>query len=111
MKPTVTILVCILAAGLASAQSPSIIQNTRNTMNAVSSHETAASNEALGIHQPARAAASATHAPAKPSGVAVVKPVKSSSLNATASPAGTQNVGPPQRVPVIPSTDRASPAP
>jgi len=101
MKPTVTILVCILAAGLASAQSPSIIQNTRNTMNAVSSHETAASNEALGIHQPARAAASATHAPAKPSGVAVVKPVKSSSLKATASPAGTKNVGPAKRVPVV----------
>src|SRR5260370_836786 len=48
MKPTVTILVCILAAGLASAQSPSIIQNTRNTMNAVSSHETAASKQANG---------------------------------------------------------------
>jgi hypothetical protein len=39
MKPaitTTTILVCVLAAGLASAQSPSIIQNTRDTMNAVS---------------------------------------------------------------------------
>src|SRR5260370_19483531 len=108
MKPTVTILVCILAAGLASAQSPSIIQNTRNTMNAVSRHETAASNEALGIHQPARAAASATHAPAKPSGVAVVKPVKSSSLKTTASPAGTKHAGPAKRVPVVAARHGAS---
>src|SRR5260370_8021762 len=96
MKPTVTILVCILAAGLASAQSPSIIQNTRNTMNAVSSHETAASNEALGIHQPARAAASATHAPAKPSGAAVVNPVNSSSLQPTAHPPAPQTPAPSQ---------------
>lgn len=50
-KPTVKILICVLAAGSALAQSPSIIQNTRNTMNAVSSNSTAASNEALGINQ------------------------------------------------------------
>ena len=55
MKPantiTTAILVSALAAGLASAQSPSVIQNTRNTMNAVSNKATAASNEALGTHQ------------------------------------------------------------
>ena len=100
-KPTLTILVCVLAAGLASAQSPSIIQNTRNTMNAVSSHETAASNEALGVHQTAPAAASATHAPAKPSGVAVLKPVKSPSLKVAASSAGAKNAGPAKQVPVV----------
>jgi hypothetical protein len=50
-KPTVKILICVLAAGSAFAQSPSIIQNTRNTMNAVSNSTTAASNEALGINQ------------------------------------------------------------
>jgi hypothetical protein len=86
MKPTLTttttILGCILAAGLASAQSPSIIQNTRNTMNTVSNNATAASNEALGVRQSAPAAASATHAPAKSRGVAVVMPVKSSSTQA-----------------------------
>jgi Tfp pilus assembly protein PilP len=49
MKPTMTILVCVLAAGLASAQSPTIIQNTRNTMNGVSARSTAASNAALGV--------------------------------------------------------------
>jgi len=91
-KPTVTILVCVLAAGLASAQSPSIIQNTRNTMNGVSNNATAASNEALGIHQPAPAAAS-KHAGAKPSGVAVVTPVKSSSTHASSTHASSTHVG------------------
>jgi hypothetical protein len=94
MKPalttTTTILGCVLAAGLASAQSPSIIQNTRNTMNTVSNNATAASNEALGVHQSAPAAASATHAPAKSSGAAVVKPVKSSSTHAGASSASAK---------------------
>jgi hypothetical protein len=88
-KPTVTIFVCVLAAGLASAQSPSIIQNTRNTMNGVSNNATAASNEALGIHQSAPAAASSKHAAAKPSGVAVVTPVKSSSTHASSTHASS----------------------
>jgi len=52
IKMTTAILVSVLAAGLASAQSPSIIQNTRNTMNAVSHNATAASNQTLGIQQP-----------------------------------------------------------
>jgi hypothetical protein len=97
MKPalttTTTILGCILAAGLASAQSPSIIQNTRNTMNTVSNNATAASNEALGIHQSAPAAASATQAPAKSHGVAVVTPVKSSPTHVGASSAGAKKTG------------------
>jgi len=54
MKPantiTTAILVSALAVGLASAQSSSVIQNTRNTMNAVSNRATAASNEALSVH-------------------------------------------------------------
>ena len=78
-KPMVTILVSVLAAGLASAQSPSIIQNTRNTMNGVSNNATAASNEALGIRQSTPATTSATHAPSKSSGVRVFTPVKPSS--------------------------------
>src|SRR5208282_3803714 len=86
MKPaitiTTTILVSVLAAGLASAQRPSIIQNTRNTMNTVSNNATAASNEALGIHQPAPA--NSTHAPAKSSGVRVAAPAKSSSATTDA---------------------------
>jgi hypothetical protein len=115
-KPTVTILVCVLAAGLASAQSPSIIQNTRNTMNGVSNNATAASNEALGIHQSAPAAASGKHAAAKPSGVAVVTPVKSSSTHASsthvgASSAGTKNTGGTKKIPGVVAQRKAQAKP
>jgi hypothetical protein len=90
MKPaitiTTTILVSVLAVGLASAQSPSVIQNTRNTMNGVSNNATAASNEALGIqqpgiqqsgvHQPSPGRVHGMHSVAKSSGVAAVAPAK-----------------------------------
>ncbi len=69
MKRTTGILVCTLAAGMAWAQSPEIIQNTRAKMDTVQQNKTAASNEALGIKQPA---AKDTHA--KPAAA----PVKSS---------------------------------
>jgi hypothetical protein len=62
MKPTTTILVCVLAAGMASAQSPSIIQNTRDTMNGVSNSATAASNMALQVGDQTPSAANATQA-------------------------------------------------
>jgi len=82
MKPaitiTTTILVSVLAAGLASAQSPRIIQNTRDTMNAVSNNATAASNAAL--RQAAPVASSAAHVSAKSSGPGAATP--SSSLQA-----------------------------
>ncbi len=79
MKPTVTILVCVVAAGLASAQSPKIILNTRSTTNTVSNHAAAAaSHEKPAPPQTAAMPARATHAPAKASGVAVVTPLKSS---------------------------------
>jgi len=117
MKPalttTTTILGCILAAGLASAQSPSIIQNTRNTMNTVSNNATAASNEALGVHQSAPAAASATHAPAKSRGVGVITPAKSSSTHVGASSAGAKKTGGAKPVPgvVAGRKAQAKPAP
>src|SRR5258708_27243652 len=120
MKPalttTTTILSCVLAAGFASAQSPSIIQNNRNAMNTVSNNATAASNEALGVHQsaPVPAPASATHAPAKPRGVAVVTPVKSSSTSprAAASSAATKRTGVAKRVGVVAGRKaQAKPAP
>jgi len=86
MKPAITMttafLVSVLAAGLASAQSPRIIQNTRKTMNTVNNNATAASNEALGIHQPTPA--KSTNAPAKSSGVKVATPAKSSSATTDA---------------------------
>jgi hypothetical protein len=59
---TTTILVCALAGGLALAQNPSIIQNTRSTMNGVNNRATAASNEALGAPPAASNATSAATA-------------------------------------------------
>ena len=118
MKPplttTTTILGCILAAGLASGQSPTIIQNTRNTMNTVSNNATAASNEALGVHQSAPAAASvAPHAPAKSRGVALIAPAKSSSTHVGASAAGAKKTGGAKPVPgvVAGRKAQAKPAP
>ncbi len=58
MKPTMAISVCVLAAGLALAQNPTVIQNTRATMNAVRDTTAAASNAALG-GQPTPAASHA----------------------------------------------------
>src|SRR5712672_3535059 len=80
MKRTTVILVCTLAAGMAWAQSPQIIQNTRAQMNTVQQNNTAASNEALGI-KPAPAKSSAKPAstpPSKPSVVAVNSTASSS---------------------------------
>jgi Tfp pilus assembly protein PilP len=74
-KPTVTILACVLAAGSAWAQSPSVVQNTRNTMNGVSDKATAASNQALGnqapVSHPATPAVGAIHAVPKSGAVAM----------------------------------------
>jgi hypothetical protein len=69
MKRAMTILVCVLAAGLASAQNPQIIQNTKTKMDGVRNHAVAASNEALGITSPAAPARKGTPAAAKPSAV------------------------------------------
>jgi len=79
MKATTTILVCVLAAGMASAQSPSIIQNTRDTMNGVSSNATAASNMALQGGDQAPSAASATKAASASSSGSPFTPGQSSS--------------------------------
>jgi len=78
MKPTVTILVCVLAAGWVSAQSPRATQNTRSTTNAVSKHATAASNQAPAA---AKSSGTAAAAPAK---------VSASSLPAHAHSAGAK---------------------
>src|SRR5271157_359486 len=84
MKRAMTILVCVLAAGLASAQNPQIIQNTKARLDGVRNNATAASNEALGITAPAAPARKGTPAPAKPSAV----PAQSKAVPA-ASPAKT----------------------
>jgi hypothetical protein len=76
MKRTINILVCTLAAGMAWAQSPQIIQNTRAQLNTVQQNTTAASNEALGIKpsapkapvaKPAATSAQSSAPAAKPS--------------------------------------------
>ncbi len=83
MKPaitiTTTILVSVLAGGLASAQSPSVIQTTRDKVSTVGV-KGAASNAALGVRQPAPAAASAK--PAAQSSRIAVAPEKASSASA-----------------------------
>jgi hypothetical protein len=83
MKPaitiTTTILVSVLAAGMASAQSPSAIQTTRDKVSTVGV-KPAASKDALGVRQPAPAAASAK--PAAPSSRIAVAPGKASSASA-----------------------------
>ncbi len=86
MKPAITIKAAILlgalAAGQASAQSPSIIQNTRSQMNAVSNHATAASNEALGIPKNVPAQAKTNPGtPAAPSKSAMPTPPAANSAN------------------------------
>jgi hypothetical protein len=84
MKPaisiTTTILVSVLAAGMASAQSPSAIQTARDKTNPVKVKAAAASKDALGVRPPAPAAASAK--PAAPSSRIAVAPGKASSASA-----------------------------
>lgn len=75
------ILVCTLAAGLAWAQNPQIIQDTRAKMNTVQKNATAASNEALGIKPAATAAVKSSPAVVKTSSV----PAKASVVPAKAS--------------------------
>jgi hypothetical protein len=69
MKRAMTILVGVLAAALASAQSPQIIQNTKAKLDGVRNQATAASNEALGNKTPAVPATKGKPAAAKPSAV------------------------------------------
>jgi len=68
MKAAMAILVCVLAAGLALAQTLGVIQETRAKMNGVRDNQSTASNAALGIGNKAPSAARPTPAPPKPSG-------------------------------------------
>ena len=88
MKATNTILICVLASGLAAAQSPSVIQNTRTTMDAVQKNAATASNAALGVQGKA-STASATHASSPAGTAAAAKP----SLVATNATTGKTSVG------------------
>ncbi|MFZ3342083.1 MAG: hypothetical protein WA213_14450 [Terriglobales bacterium] len=64
MKPTMAISVCVLAAGLALAQNPAVIQNTRATMNGVRDTTAAASNVALGGQRTPAPSHAGPHGPA-----------------------------------------------
>jgi hypothetical protein len=102
MKRTTGILVCTLAVGMAWAQNPQIIQNTRTQLNTMQQNNTAASNDALGIKQ------SGTKTPAaKPT----VTPVKSSAavVKASAAPAKASVV--PVKTSVAPVKATASATP
>jgi hypothetical protein len=90
---TTTILVSVLASGLALAQSPSVIQNTRGTMNAVSNHSAAASNEALGVNESAPTRANAIHLSPTPSAQKSAPPVAVSAFSVK-KPAPAKHVGP-----------------
>jgi Tfp pilus assembly protein PilP len=91
MKPTMTVFVCVLVAGMAAAQNPSIIQNTRTTMNAVHDNSAAASNAALASADKTPPTTSATQAPTK--GATAVKPVATSKSTAAVSATAPSKTG------------------
>lgn len=78
MKPTRTMLGCVLMAGLASAQNPSVIQNVRNTMNTVRDNSAAASSAALGLENQAAPAVSTAPTAWKANTITVASTKKSS---------------------------------
>ncbi|MBZ5656828.1 MAG: hypothetical protein LAO56_16315 [Acidobacteriia bacterium] len=95
MKRAMTILVCGLAVGLASAQNPQVIQHTKALMEGVRNNATAASNEALGIKAPAAQSAKVTPAAAKPNAVpaqAKTVPAASAAKPVPVAAKGTANV-------------------
>jgi hypothetical protein len=101
MKRT-TILVCTLAAGMAWAQNPQIIQKTRDRMNSVQQKTTAASNQALGIKPEAAKTSSATTSSVK----TAAKPVKPIAVKTAAVPAPAKSA----KVAVAPAKAAVTPA-
>ena len=108
MKPAMAILVCGLAVGLA-AQNPSIIQDTRATMNGVHDNAAAASGRALGIREKAPSAAKAAPAPVKAGGGAAV-PTQTSAPVVVKKGASKASAGKPVRVAAGQANAQAKPA-
>ena len=106
MKRTTTILVCTLAAGMAWAQNPQVIENTRAMMNSVQQKSTAASNEALGVKPaPAKqAAAKPATAPTKTTTVAV----KTTAAPAKTTAAAVKTTAAPSKAAIVPAKATAS---
>ena len=95
-------LLCLIAAGLAWAQSPEIIQNTRTMMQTVQRNETNATNQALdGVQQPAATSPKAAHSGASP--------FKPAAAKGGAHPAKAISVQPKQKVAVEKHTAAAKP--
>jgi hypothetical protein len=88
MKRTTSILTCLMVAGLAWAQNPQIIQNTRTKLQTVQKKATAASNEALGDKAPSKPAAG-VHNSAVKTGASPLK--TGSAAAAQAKPAPVQS--------------------
>jgi len=115
MKRTTGILTSlILVAGLAWAQSPQIIQNTRNQMQTVQNNATAASNQALG-DQSASKSKAGVHNTAAKTGASQAKtgsaaPAQSKPAAAQAKSAGTVAVKPTASVNSATVKTGASPA-
>ena len=81
MKLTTTISVCVLSVGLSWAQMPSIIQNTRNTVNTVSNSQAGAITAAYGATN-ASTPASVTPAAAKAGAANSASPMEPHSAKA-----------------------------
>jgi len=98
------ILVCTLAAGMAWAQSPQVVQNTRTPLDTVQQKATAASNQALGIRQ---ASSNDAHAAAKPAVAVKSAPV----AKANPAPAKAKAAPAKPKDPTVAKKPAASPAP
>jgi hypothetical protein len=106
------ILVCTLAAGMAWAQSPEILHNTRAQMNTVQKKAGAASTEALGTNPSAPPAGKASQAAAKPAATPV-KPSAAAAKSATpakVSVVAAKHSTTPAKVSVVAAKSNAAPA-
>ena len=113
MKPAITIttsiLSCVLGTGAILAQNPSIIQNTRSAMNGVSSQQTAASNQALGIQPSSTPSASAAHS-SVPHTAAPHAAVKTSAVGVKPVPVAKHRVRKPHGAAVLGGGATSAPA-
>ncbi len=108
MKRAITILTCVLTAGVAVAQSPQILQNTKAAMQGVQANETRATNQALSIsNSPAPAASKPSAATKSAAAKSVAKPV----ALAVKPVAASKNTAAPKLTPAVavkPATPKAA---
>ena len=98
MKRAITILTSVLVVGMAAAQNPSIIQNTKAIMEGVKANETRATNQALGL-----SSSPAAH-PVVSKGAPPAAPVQAAPAKASAAkPAVVKSAAAPKAAPVAPA--------